>query len=237
MDRNTSSKDLRAVVGTLGSCEGSTGAGSGGAGAGVAARHAPQPGGATPRRRVSQTGRPHAELLPPPPLVRDPRDPRGRRDGHGRSGHPGGGGSGVGCRDHGRTRSPDHRRPRGRRCPTDQLGEDRIHPDLAGVVVPWPAYREAVSRLRATEAALDDARARIVAAEAELASLRTAGTTLVAEIDLAAKRRAEVEFSPRGAPRRGGRSRGRDLRPGRRGHGGRCRARPVGLDRRHGEPR
>ena len=51
--------------------------------------------------------------------------------------------------------------------PTDQLGEDRIHPDLAGVVVDSPAYREAVSRLRATEAALDDARARIVAAEAE----------------------------------------------------------------------
>ena len=77
--------------------------------------------------------------------------------------------------------------------PTDQLGEDRIHPDLAGVVVDSPAYREAVSRLRATEAALDDARARIVAAEAELASLRTAEAALVAEIDLAAKRRAKSE--------------------------------------------
>ena len=88
---------------------------------------------------------------------------------------------------------PEAQAPPSPTVPTDQLGEDRIHPDLAGIVVDSPAYREAISRLRATQAALDDARARIAASDAQLASLRTAEAALVAEIDLAAKRRAKSE--------------------------------------------
>lgn len=73
--------------------------------------------------------------------------------------------------------------------PDDALGEDRIHPDLVDVPVDSPAHRDAVGRLRATESAIADAQRRITSAEASLVELRTAEAALVAEIDLAAKRR------------------------------------------------
>lgn len=77
--------------------------------------------------------------------------------------------------------------------PPAELGTDRIHPDLAGVEVDSPAYREALARLRATEAALEDARDRISSADTELGELRAAEAALVSEIDLATKRRAKSE--------------------------------------------